>query len=309
MVGACQNDGLIAIGNTRSFLPKLSQYGIFQGNPANLNPSADFHLYELASTLFTDYAGKQRLIKLPPGTSLAAQGDGFPAFPSGTMLVKTFYYDKNQRDPSNGKVIIETRLLVKTDLGWNVATYLWADDQQEATLVTSGFTKTVNWVDGNGTAQVIAYHVPSERECTTCHQLSGDVVPIGPKLRNLNRPVTRNNRTLNQLDYLQQAGILSALSSSSVSALPAYSDADLPLETRARAYAEINCAHCHQAAGYAASTKLFFNYELPYDQTTIARHKGQIIHLMETGKMPRLGTTVVDQTGLALLKSYINSLP
>ncbi|GAB4038455.1 SO2930 family diheme c-type cytochrome [Spirosoma gilvum] len=309
LIVSCQNDGLIAIENTSPFLSKLSQYGIFQGKPSNLTPSVGFHLYELSATLFTDYAEKQRLIKLPPGTTLTSQGKGLPGFPNGTMIVKTFYYDKDQRDTSKGKVIIETRLLIKTELGWNVATYLWNDDQQDATLVTSGFNKTVNWIDASGNAQIISYHVPSNRECTTCHQLSGEVLPIGPKLRNLNRPVNRNNQTINQLDFLQQAGVLSSITPATVPSLPDYSNSALPLSERARAYAEINCTHCHNAAGYAASTKLFFGYDLPYDQTTIASHKDKIIQLMESGTMPRLGTTVVDQPGLALLKSYIKSLP
>jgi uncharacterized repeat protein (TIGR03806 family) len=308
LVVSCQNDGLIAVDNTSQFLPNLSQYSIFQGTPSDLTPSADFHLYELSSTLFTDYAEKQRLIKLPLGVTLTAQGEGLPAFPRGTMIVKTFYYSRDQRDSSTGKQLIETRLLVKTDLGWNVATYLWNDDQREATLVTSGFNKTVNWVDANGNAQVISYHVPSNRECSTCHQSNGEVIPIGPKLRNLNRLVNRGGRALNQLDHLQQVGLLSTVTPATIPAIPDYSNSALPLSERGRAYVEINCAHCHNAVGYAASTKLYFGYDLPYDQTTIASHKDKIVRLMEKGSMPRLGTTVVDQPGLLLIKSYINSL-
>ncbi|QHV99093.1 hypothetical protein [Spirosoma endbachense] len=306
---ACQSDGLIAVGNSQSFLPHLSQYGIFQGTPAHLVPANGYQLYELASTLFSDYAEKQRLIKLPTGTRLTAQGEGLPVFPTGTILVKTFFYYKDNRDTSRGKTILETRLLVKAEAGWNVATYLWDEAQQEASLVTSGLSKTVNWIAADGQPQVIAYHVPSNRECTTCHQSGGITQPIGPKVRNLNRPVVRAGQPLNQLDYLQQVGLMSPLVAASVLALPAYADNRVPLSERGRAYLDVNCAHCHNTRGAAADTKLYFGYELPYDQTTIAKHKEDVVHKVEKGSMPRLGTTVVDEPGLALLKVYINSLP
>ena len=41
------------------FSPKISDYSIFQGNPADLNPNSDFKFYELTSTLlFSAYAEK-----------------------------------------------------------------------------------------------------------------------------------------------------------------------------------------------------------------------------------------------------------
>lgn len=306
---ACQSDGLVSVDNTQSFLPHLSQYGIFKGTPAHLVPAKEYHLYELASTLFSDYAEKQRLIKLPTGTRLMAQGEGLPVFPTGTIIVKTFFYYKDNRDTSRGKIILETRLLVKAEAGWNVATYLWDEAQQEASLVTSGLSKTVNWIAADGQPQVIAYHVPSNRECTTCHQSGGVTQPIGPKLRNLNRLVIRAGQALNQLDYLQQAGLLSPVAATSVPALPAYTDTRVALSQRGRAYLDINCAHCHNTRGAAADTKLYLGYELPYAQTTLADHKADVVHKVEKGVMPRLGTTVVDEPGLTLLKSYINSLP
>ncbi len=306
---ACQNDGLVTVGNTQSFRLHLSEYGIFKGTPAHLVPSEEYQLYELASTLFSDYAEKQRLIKLPTGTRLTTQGEGLPIFPNGTMIVKTFFYYKDNRDTSRGKTILETRLLVKAEAGWSVATYLWDDAQREASLVTSGLSKTVNWITADGQPQVIAYHVPSNRECTTCHQSGGVTEPIGPKLRNLNHSVVRAGQSLNQLDYLQQVRLLSPVVATSLPAMPAYADTRLSLSERGRAYLDINCAHCHNATGAAADTKLYVSYELPYDQTTLAKHKDDVVHKVEKGVMPRLGTTVVDEPGLALLKVYINSLP
>ncbi|HEY0667357.1 MAG TPA: hypothetical protein VGD22_04220, partial [Sphingobacteriaceae bacterium] len=83
-------------------LPKLSDYKIFQGSPANLIPANDYKLYELSSQLFTDYAEKQRLIKVPGTAQITATGDGLPHFPDGTIMVKTFYYYLDKRTQNKG---------------------------------------------------------------------------------------------------------------------------------------------------------------------------------------------------------------
>lgn len=61
------NDNELEIPNfnfpqTIVFEDSLSKYGLFSGNPSDLKPNDDFHLLELSSVLFTDYAYKQRLI-------------------------------------------------------------------------------------------------------------------------------------------------------------------------------------------------------------------------------------------------------
>ena len=75
---------------------------------SNLAPSSQFHTYNIASTLFTDYAEKLRLIKIPTGTKLQTNGDGLLQFPDGTVIAKTFYYYNDVSNPSLGKKIIET---------------------------------------------------------------------------------------------------------------------------------------------------------------------------------------------------------
>ena len=95
------------------FEQNLSAYTIFEGIPADLMPSSDFHLLELSSILFTDYAYKQRLVKVPEGTQMTRLNDGSIDFPDGTILTKTFFHYNDERDTSLGKRIIETRLLIK----------------------------------------------------------------------------------------------------------------------------------------------------------------------------------------------------
>ena len=99
--------------NDEGFLPVLSGYNLYEGNLMNLTPAKGAELYELTSHLFVDYAEKQRLIKLPAGTKMTFKGNGLPDFPDGTILVKTFYWYKDKKNPSIGRNIIETRLLIK----------------------------------------------------------------------------------------------------------------------------------------------------------------------------------------------------
>ena len=132
IVSACQkNDGDFEVQipdfnfpETVSFESKLSDYNIFEGTPSALKPTDDFELLELSSSLFTDYAHKQRLIKVPKGFKIFKLRDGTLDFPDGTILTKTFFYYDDDRDTSLGKRIIETRLLIKESGTWNVATYL-----------------------------------------------------------------------------------------------------------------------------------------------------------------------------------------
>jgi uncharacterized repeat protein (TIGR03806 family) len=307
-INSCDEDGLEPVSNSIEMNPKLSDYNIFQGNPAELIPSADYHLYELTTELFTDYAEKQRLIKIPSGYKIPFTGGGLPDFPDGTILVKTFYYYNDKRDASKGKKIVETRLEIKSNSIWNVNTYLWNEQQTDAVLITTGLDMTINWIDQQGRGKVISYHVPSNRECSTCHHSSGKIVPIGPKLRNLNRDVTRNETTINQLTHFHHLGILDIVDPTTIPVLPDWQDNSYSLEERARAYLDVNCAHCHNPDGMATDANVNFVYETSFGSTNIGDKKRVIVNKMKRGEMPRIGTSIVHEEGLELIRSYINSL-
>lgn len=287
---------------------QLSYFGVFSGTMANLTPSSKFHLYNIASTLFTDYAEKQRLIKIPPGTKLQTQGDGLLEFPDGTVIAKTFYYYNDVSNPSLGKRIIETRLLQLNNGVWSVSTFKWRDDQSDADLVKdTGDTLAVSWKDVTGTTRNINYQIPAIADCKTCHDSGGNVIPIGLKARNMNFNTVVNGNSVNQLAYLSSLNILSY--SGTITSVPDYNDATADLSARARAYLDINCAHCHNTNGSASSARVHFDYDLTLDQTGISSFKSGIISEMQTKRMPLIGTTIVHTEGLALITQYINSLP
>lgn len=292
------------------FEDSLSAYQIFEGTPIDLIPTNDFKLLELTSILFTDYAHKQRLVKVPAGTQMTKLNDGSIDFPDGTILTKTFFYYNDERDTTLGKRVIETRLLIKSNSTWNVATYLWNQAQTDATLVLNGFDTEVSWTDATGASFSTLYHVPNENECITCHQSQSSMIPLGTNLRNLNRTVERNGTTLNQINHLQWVGILNDFEISEVSTMVDYKDTNAPLAERGRAYLAMNCAHCHNPDAWETPAELDFDFrhETPLNQTGIIYETEDIIEVLRDGEMPFIGTTIPDSEGVSLVIEFIESL-
>lgn len=292
------------------FEQNLSFYNIFEGNKADLIPSTDFHLLELSSVLYTDYAHKQRLVKIPEGTEMLKLDDGSIEFPDGTILVKTFFYYNDERNVDLGKRIIESRLLIKEDDVWNVATYQWNDTQDDAILELNGKDTPISWINSDGENISTMYHIPDENECISCHQSNSTMIPLGTKLRNLNRLVERNGQDINQLNHLQSLGILNSFQVSEITQIENYNNLNLSLEERGRAYLEMNCAHCHnpQAWEAAAEQDLDFRYETPLNETGILSERNRIKNLMSEGEMPLIGTTIIDEEGVDLITDFIDSL-
>lgn len=307
-IQSCKKDDLSETDNNIEMSSRLSDYNIFQGNQSDLLPTNGFELYEISTQLFSDHAEKQRLVKVPGGSKINAADDGLLDFPDGTILVKTFYYFNDKRDISKGKKIIETRLLIKSNSKWNVGTYLWNNEQTDANLLTTGLNKTINWINESGTGKVFSYHVPNNRECATCHSSKEIVVPIGPKARNLNFDVIRSSTTVNQLTHFENIGILNSVDPSSFSTLPNWLNTTVSVENRARAYLDINCAHCHSQNGKASDSRIFLGYELQFNETKISTNETAIKNAISSGKMPMLGTTTIDEEGLLLVKAYIDGL-
>ncbi|MEC5144238.1 hypothetical protein [Chitinophaga sp. 212800010-3] len=280
--------------------PRLSDYHIYDGNPAALSPARGFHAYQVANGLFADYAEKQRLLKLPQGTTFTAIGDGIPDLPEGTLLVKTFYYFNDKRDVAKGKKIIETRVLLKDHSGWTAGTYIWNNEQTEALLSDRSANIPVEWTDANGQIRNITYHVPGAKDCGSCHRSGQDMQPIGFRIRNLN--------TNGQLQQLQQQGLMTPANLSGFTTISHWKNPVASLEERARAYLDITCGHCHSAGGSCEKAGLKLNYETSLPYTGIVNKGDRIVHMIAKGRMPRIGTAVVDEEGLALVREYVNSL-
>lgn len=296
------------IENGHAFPKQLSSLKLFKGPLKDMHPEEGIEILELASTLFTDYSEKQRLLQLPEGKKMLAEHDGLPQFPEGTLLAKTFYY-AHERLPEEDRKIIETRILLYEDSKWNVATYKWNEAQTEAFLLQSGTTVQQEIITEKGERKSIAYKIPSNRDCATCHRSGADLMPIGPKMRNLNMSLLKNGKPINQLAHLQDHGLLEL--KHHPTALPSYAHNDTPIEKRARAYLDLNCAHCHHPAGFASSYSLNLLYETSLPQTGIKMQQVNMLQRMQIEgalHMPKLGTTIVHEEGIQLLQDYIETL-
>jgi len=307
----CQDDYReIKPAATVAFAAQLSDHSIYKWPQADLVPDSGFVLLELNSTLYSDNALKQRLIRLPEGTSMTHQGDRRPNFPDGTVLVKTFYYPIEGSESGPNLQVIETRLLVKSDGVWNAATYLWNQDQTDAMLVNDGASVNVEYLDEQGDLRALLYQVPSQRKCAKCHQSSGEMVPLGATVRNWNRDVLRDSQQVHQLAWLQAQGLLNPFDVEVAPHIPNYASEDVPLAERARAYLDLNCSSCHHPEGIeeAQGDGLDLRFETPFHQTGIGGQAERMLQNIAEGRMPDEGLVTVDEAGLALIQEYVDSL-
>lgn len=296
-----------------TFRTTLSEMGVFTAINEDLVPADSVQLYEINSTLFTDYAQKQRLIRLPDGTKMTYNNsDLLPTFPDNTLIAKTFFYNIDDRNPSLGRLVIETRIFLKVNGLWKVGDYIWNEDMTEATYTENGSLRPISYIDIDGATQNVDYIIPSQQDCFTCHNNNNTTFPIGMKLRSMN--FVPSYVSQNQLDYFNAEGLLEGVNSSSISVLPDWTDVtNYTLDERARAYMDVNCAHCHQPGGSVQSGfGIDFRYETSFDDTKIYINRGEIEARFEstlpTYRMPQLGRTIVHDEALTMLRDYIDSL-
>ena len=155
-------------------LEKLSEYHFFVGKMANLQPNDRVLPYDLNSPLFSDYAHKSRFVWMPINQSASFGEEGEVLnFPEGTVLIKSFFYNHDERDLSQGKRIIETRLLIKGKENWEAHGYTWNKEQTEAYLDVVGDIKEVNWVNEDGKKMFVDYIIPNKNQCKGCHYKKG----------------------------------------------------------------------------------------------------------------------------------------
>ncbi|VAW10675.1 hypothetical protein MNBD_BACTEROID03-959 [hydrothermal vent metagenome] len=297
--------------STPQFLPQLSELNVFEGDLADLAFNNSSHEYILTTSRFKDYAYSVRSISLPRESPMIYNGDELFIFPDKTVITITYYYLNDDRTPSLGRKIIETQVLIKTNGVWNLANYIWNDEQSEAFLneASSISIVTVEYIDPAGVQQNFDYEINTSTSCIQCHNINGATRPLGTKPRNLNR--VRNGR--NQIDHFTNRELLQgAPGSDQIARLPPWLDGSFSLEDRARAYIEMNCAHCHQPGGLYQGA-LDLRFETPFADTNIQGFKGDIVNRInklpeDETSMPKAGIILIHPEGVALIEEYIESL-
>ena len=299
-----------------TFETNLSDMGIYIGPLSDLAPDTNVHLFELNSILFTDYAYKQRLIRLPEGAAMEYNNSSLlPIFPDNTIITKTFFYYLDEMDPSLGKKIIETRVMLKTEGTWKMGNYKWNEAQTEAVYTESSSEVPITYIDLEGETRNIDYVIPSNDDCITCHNIDNVKIPIGPKLRNLNFNPMNGTVNENQINYFINNGLLEGLlDNSSITVLPDWTDdVNFDIFERGRAYIDINCAHCHQPGGIVPTGFLLdYRLETPFENTGIYEHRGQIESriqsLVPVYLMPQIGRSVVHDEGVEMMLEYLQAI-
>ena len=314
----------------------LSEYKMYVGNPVNLLPSDQYIPYELITPLFTDYAFKHRMIYLPEGEKIKYNDSIVFDFPIGTIIVKTFYYLSDFNDINSDVDLIETRLLVHENSGWKGYPYIWNDNDLDATLTLVGGEKIAKWKNNNKQNE-INYFIPNVNQCKSCHSNNGDMLPIGPSARQLNSDFTYGDeKIINQLVKWNQLGIIDIpISNDDIPKIAKWDDIEsASLNDRARAWLDINCAHCHNINGTASNTGLYLdiyqtnNKNLGIFKKPVAagRGSGGLLYDIVPGKpnesiliyrynstdpavmMPELGRTLIHKEGLEIISSWIAEL-
>jgi uncharacterized repeat protein (TIGR03806 family) len=299
-----------------TFPDRLSKTGCVETTDPK-RPAPGVIRYDVNAPFWSDGASKDRYLAIPDGTTIKVEADGDFTFPTGSVLMKTF---------SIGAKRIETRLFMRhDDGGWAGYSYEWLDDQSDAVLLPSSKRKTV------GAQQ---WSFPSRADCIRCHTEAAGRT-LGPELGQLNKDLVyeSTNRISNQLATLDHVQMFTAPLGKPVSMLPSIPSptGTDPLQQRVRAYLHANCSNCHRPNGGGAG-QMDLRFTTPsadMQACNVAAVTGDLgvtgAKLIVPGsstsslisirprsqgvnRMPPLGSSVVDETGLAVVDTWLNGL-
>ena len=315
---------------------KLSEYGFFEGNIADQKPAEGVLPYALNTPLFSDYAEKLRFVKLPDGKQVPYNDKEVFDFPVGTTIIKTFYYPLDARKPEKGRKLMETRLLIHEEKGWKALAYHWDDAQSDAVLEVAGARKKISWINAAGKKQKLEYAMPDVNQCKGCHSYEGEMRPIGPSARQLNGDFPYESGTSNQLNKMKEIGWLAdAPAHEEIPKIAVWDDPSTgDLDARARAWLDINCAHCHNPKGPASTSGFFLDvhqddpsvYGVLKTPVAAGRGSGERDYDILPGDanasilyyrinsedpgimMPELGRKLIHKEGAQLIKDWIDAM-
>lgn len=337
---------------------KLSDWHLVEAHDGRLVANTDVVPYDLNTPLFSDYAHKFRTVWLPKGTTAKYDADGPFDFPVGTVLTKTFFYPKSggeakavartydtSRDFAAGAAdealdlakvrLVETRILVRREKGWEAIPYVWNAAQTDAELARTGDAIPLELVADNNEREAFTYVVPNENQCAGCHVANvaaKAIEPLGPRARHLNKDYSYASGAENQLAHWTRLGLLAGSPDPARAPRDAdWRDAKAPVADRARAYLDINCSMCHSPTGPANTTALDLRSanadlrRLGVCKPPVAAGRGTGDHLFDIvpGKpddsillyrvtsdepgvmMPEMGRSTTHKEGVALIRDWI----
>ncbi len=317
------------------FPRKLSESGLFESVSGN-RMKAGAIPYSVNAALWSDGAYKERWMVLPGESPkidfTKSRGWGFP---DRTVLVKSFALEMEAGN-SKSRKWIETRFLTKQDGEWYGYSYLWNDEQTDATLVDRGGLDKEYSIRSAAETRTQKWHYPSRAECMVCHSRAANFV-LGLSELQMNRDHDYGGIVDNQIRELKHLGVLKmsaedektpALADSQSNKLVDPYDRTQDIDKRARSWIHANCSQCHvEAGGGNARMELEFTtaregmrvfdvkplhhtFGLPDARLIAPGHpeRSVLLHRISNrgdGHMPPLATNVVDREAVELVREWI----
>ena len=322
--------------STEKFPTRLSETGMFTSVKGH---QADPGLipYSVNAPLWADGAHVERFIALPGDAQIeVASNDGVGwSFPDGTALIQTFALDLKVGSPAS-RHRIETRLLTRQQGEWVGYSYVWNDEQTDATLVdAAGIDRIFTIQDPSAPdgSREQSWHYPSREKCMACHSRVANYV-LGLTTLQMNRIHNYDTVSDNQLRTLNHIGVFKKPLSKPPEEYPKLSDPynpKEPLEARARSYLHAACANCHVHTG-GGNARIVLDFTTELDKTYSVGFRPQhdtygisgamliapddpersILYQRVTqrgkGKMPPLTTSQQDVQAAQLLYDWISQM-
>jgi uncharacterized repeat protein (TIGR03806 family) len=312
---------------------RLSEWNLFRGDLSAQRPTGEAYEYEVNATLFQDGATKTRFLRLPAGGTVEYTEQGPWQVPVGTVVIKTFAFPFDLRSPDAGARLLETRLLVREEDGFEAHVYVWDEAQEEAFRKPIGERIPVDYIDRNGEQASLRYMAPNLNQCDGCHAGGGELDLLGPRTKQMDRVFDDGSGPENQITRFHARGLFDAPPTAPrESMVDPYGDA--PLEARARSYLDANCGHCHRPGASAGSTGLWLEWEidearalgvcrrpvaagagaggLRYDIVPGRPDESILVFRMESEdpeiKMPELPAVTADTRGAGLIREWIGGM-
>ena len=328
---------------------RLSDWQLFTVDANELVPSESSVVYQPNNPLFTDYAHKLRTLWIPQSLQAEIVDDEIN-YPVGSVLSKTFFYPRTSSTTSTTSTLltkvadsrlqkinldenqlIETRLLVRKNDGWDAFPYVWNDEQTEAFLRVAGASKQISLLDQDSTQTTdFTYFVPNENQCAGCHTTvhpDGDMHPLGALFSQLNVDVSDGSAS--PLEKMIQRGWLN--DEQVFPRSESWQDLSASLDDRALAYLNMQCGHCHNPKGAADTSGLILDSsqtlainrgvckppvaagggagDLRYAIVPGQPEESILLYRMRSDKpdemMPELGRSLIHSEGVDLISRWI----
>lgn len=320
-----------------AFPRKLSDTGLFE-SVIDEKPSAGVIPFEINAHHWADNTTSKRWIGVVGDDQLSlfeksewTTGDiqGQFKFPHNSVIAKTIYL---QLDPSNPKSNrrIETQVLHRNNDAWMAYNYVWNDEQTEAILQENIAVEKefrIAAPESSDRFRKQKWLHSSRDQCMLCHIWSSGTVH-GFKRDQLNRNFEGEKES-----QLQKMAAIGLFAEDFEALEPSVSPGDetASLEKRARAWLQLNCAHCHRQNGGGTGSFVLEDspsledmklVDMPANQGDFGLTDTKLVvsgdpsrsvllyRMMKSGhgRMPQFGSAVVDDQGVLLLYDWIKSL-